>query len=234
MRLATFQTGQAFILYDADILCDAGQGPQIDARWLSPDFWRERDAVLGEAPGRGASLFVACDEERWALRPYRRGGLIARLSDARYMWTGLERTRAFREMRLTAELKQRGLPVPAPVAAGVWRHGPSYTATLITRLIPDVVALAERLPTASPALLQRVGRTVRRFHDAGLDHVDLNTRNLLVDADDRVWLIDFDRCRLRAPGRWQENNLARLERSLIKFDAPEAMASVRLGYAASA
>ncbi|MCK0769227.1 3-deoxy-D-manno-octulosonic acid kinase [Chromohalobacter canadensis] len=234
MRLATFQTGQAFILYDADILCDAGQGPQIDSRWLTPDFWRERDAVLGEAPGRGASLFIACDEERWALRPYRRGGLIARLSDARYVWTGLERTRAFREMRLTAELKQRGLPVPAPVAAGVWRHGPSYTATLITRLIPDVQALAERLPTATPALLKRVGHTVRRFHDAGLDHVDLNARNLLVDADDHIWLIDFDRCRLRTPGRWQEDNLARLERSLAKFGAPEAMASVRLGYAASA
>lgn len=234
MRLATFQTGQAFILYDADILCDAGQEPQIDPRWLSPDFWRERDAVLGEAPGRGASLFLAYGEERWALRPYRRGGLIARLSDARYVWTGLERTRAFREMRLTAELKQRGLPVPAPVAAGVWRHGPSYTATLITRLIPDVTALAERLPTATPTLLKRVGHTVRRFHDAGLDHVDLNARNLLVDADDCVWLIDFDRCRLRAPGRWQESNLARLARSLAKFGAPEAMASVRLGYAASA
>lgn len=233
MRLATFQTGQAFILYDADILCDAGQEPQIDPRWLSPDFWRERDAVLGEAPGRGASLFLAYGEERWALRPYRRGGLIARLSDARYVWTGLERTRAFREMRLTAELKQRGLPVPAPVAAGVWRHGPSYTATLITRLIPDVTALAERLPTATPTLLKRVGRTVRRFHDAGLDHVDLNARNLLVDADDCVWLIDFDRCRLRAPGRWQESNLARLKRSLVRFspaNAEHAFAAIVDGY----
>lgn len=235
MRLATFQTGKAFILYDADILCDAGQEPQIDSRWLSPDFWRERDAVLGEAPGRGASLFVACGEERWALRPYRRGGLIARFSDARYVWTGLERTRAFREMRLTAELKQRGLPVPAPVAAGVWRHGPSYTATLITRLIPGVQALAERLPTASPDLLKRVGHTVRRFHDAGLDHVDLNARNLLVDADDRIWLIDLDRCRLRTPGRWQEANLNRLGRSLEKFGAPQqALETIRLGYAASA
>ncbi|MCI0509933.1 3-deoxy-D-manno-octulosonic acid kinase [Chromohalobacter marismortui] len=233
MRLATFQTGQAFILYDADILCDAGQGPQIGADWFTPTFWRSRDAVLGEAPGRGASLFVTHGDERWALRPYRRGGLIARLSDARYAWTGLERTRAFREMRLTAELKRRGLPVPTPVAAAVWHHTLSYEAALITRLIPDVTALAERLPTATPALLRRVGHTVRRFHDAGLDHVDLNARNLLVDADDGIWLIDFDRCRLRTPGRWQEANLERLGRSLAKFGAPQALQTVRQGYAVS-
>ncbi|WP_287124496.1 3-deoxy-D-manno-octulosonic acid kinase [Chromohalobacter sp.] len=222
MRLATFQTGKAFILYDADILCDAGQRPQIDADWFTSAFWHSRDAVIGEAPGRGASLFVAHGDERWALRPYRRGGAIARVSERRYVWTGLERTRAFREMRLTATLKQRGLPVPTPVAAAVWRHALSYEAALITRVIPGVQALAERLPTADTPLLARVGQTIRRFHDVGLDHVDLNARNLLVDADDRVWLIDLDRCRLRAPGRWQEANLARLERSLARFSPTTA------------
>jgi len=82
-------------------------------------------------------------------------------------------------------------------------------------------------------LLKRVGTTVRRFHDAGLDHVDLNARNLLVDPQGKVWLIDLDRCRRRQPGKWQEANLERLQRSLAKFDAAEAMLAIRHGYGAA-
>ena len=68
--------------------------------------------MTGQAPGRGQSLFLEVGDRQWVLRPYRRGGLVARLSTSRYLWTGLERSRAFREVRLTARLYQAGLPVP--------------------------------------------------------------------------------------------------------------------------
>ncbi|WP_026037814.1 3-deoxy-D-manno-octulosonic acid kinase [Halomonas sp. KM-1] len=232
MQLATCRTGKTFILYDADSVCDAEPAPQIGPPLFDPAHWHRCGKVLGEAPGRGSSLFLDAGREQWVLRPYRRGGLIARLSESRYLWTGLERTRAFRELRLTAHLHREGLPVPRPVAASVTRCGPTYTAALITVRIPEAGALAERLAEAEPALLERVGATIRRFHQAGLDHVDLNARNLLIDADGCVWLIDLDRCRLRAPGAWQEANLARLARSLVKFGAPTAaMETIRRGYA---
>ncbi|PXX96609.1 3-deoxy-D-manno-octulosonic acid kinase [Halomonas sp. LBP4] len=236
MRLATFRTGKVSILYDADSLCDACRAPQtgppISPQAFDPDHWRREGRVVGEAPGRGASLFLDAGRGQWVLRPYRRGGLIARISSARYLWTGLERTRAFRELRLTAELFSRGLPVPRPVAAGVTRHGVTYEAALITERLPGARALAARLAGEGyhTPLLETVGATVRRFHDAGLDHVDLNARNLLVDERDRVWLIDLDRCRLRAPGPWRAANLERLQRSLAKFDADAAMAAIRRGY----
>ncbi|WP_302140039.1 3-deoxy-D-manno-octulosonic acid kinase [Halomonas alkalicola] len=233
MGLATCRAGKVFILYDAARLCDAAAevppGPQL----VDPDHWRSQGRVTGEAPGRGASLFLdAGSGHEWVLRPYRRGGLIARLSAKRYLWTGLEQTRAFRELRLTAALHERGLPVPRPVAAAVTRLGLTYEATLITERLPGARALAERLEArqAGDALLAEVGRTIRRFHDAGLDHVDLNARNLLVDEAQRVWLIDLDRCRLRPKGAWQDANLARLERSLVKFGAGDAMAPIRRGY----
>lgn len=189
--------------------------------------------MLGEAPGRGASLFLDVDGKHWVLRPYRRGGLIARLSRARYLWTGLERSRAFHEMRLTAELYARGLAVPRPVAAGVTRHGLTYEAALITERIPGARTLAELLQEdeADETLLREVGATIRRFHDVGLDHVDLNARNLLVDANRQVWLIDLDRCRLRREGRWQRANLERLGRSLEKLDAESALHLIYQGYA---
>lgn len=210
--------------------------PQIGPALFDPDAWREKGLVVGEAPGRGSSLFLATGDEEWVLRRYRRGGLIARLSEARYLWTGLERTRAFRELRLTAELFEKGLPVPRPVAAGVTRHLLTYEAALITERIAGARALADLLQedVADEALLQRVGATIRRFHDAGLDHVDLNARNLLVDARKGVWLIDLDRCRLRRPGRWQQGNLERLERSLLKLPRADRAhyysASILRGY----
>lgn len=237
MRLATLRQEKSLILHDADILCDApgdGQKPgahghaALTPNDFAPEVWRRRGLVTGEAPGRGSSLFItphiAGDNapgsgEQWVLRPYRRGGMAARLSKDRYLWLGAERTRALREIRLTARLYGQGLPVPRPVAVCVTRHGPAYEAALITWRIAGAGALAERLAnaTATPSLLERVGRMIRRFHDAGLDHVDLNARNILIDADDTPWLIDLDRCRLRAPGKWQRANLTRLERSLNKF-----------------
>lgn len=230
MRLTRFQRGRVFILYDAHSVCDAYGGPQIGPETFTPEFWRGRQAVTGEAPGRGASLFIEAGGEHWVLRPYRRGGLAARFSESRYLWLGAERSRAFRELRLTARLYDQGLPVPRPVGACVWRHGLTYEAALITVRLPDTQALAERLERADDGLLTRVGATIRRFHDAGLDHVDLNARNLLVDTDERLWLIDLDRCRLRRPGAWREANLERLERSLAKFGAAHAMAAIRRGY----
>lgn len=236
MRLAISRTEKAVILYDADSLSDAAPGPQIGPggaptpAWFHGDFWEARQAVVGQAPGRGASLFLEAGPEEWVLRPYRRGGLIARLSETRYLWTGEARSRAFRELRLTATLHERGLPVPRPVAACLWRHGLTYEAALITVRLPGAKALAERLTRADACLLARVGRTIRQFHRAGLDHVDLNARNLLVDETGQVWLIDLDRCRLRAPGPWRERNLQRLERSLKKFGVPEAIAAIRRGY----
>ena len=232
MRLATFQIKNAFILYDAGILCDAAGSPQISPEWFTAAFWQNYDAVVGQAPGRGTSFFVNASqaagiEQEWVLRGYRRGGIAARISDSHYLWAGLERSRAYRELRLTAALHEQGLPTPAPVAGCVWYHGLTYQASLLTVRLAGAQALAELLPEASDTLLAHVGATIRRFHDAGLDHVDLNARNLLVTPDERVWLIDLDRCRLRRPGHWKKANLQRLQRSLERFAPGEAACKMR-------
>lgn len=191
--------------------------------------------MVGQAPGRGTSLFVdaakiAVADQQWVLRDYRRGGMAARLSEAHYLWTGRERSRAFREMTLTAALFDQGLPVPRPVAARVTRHGVAYTAALLTVRLAGARALADCLAEADTVLLERVGATIRRFHEAGLDHVDLNARNLLITPDESVWLIDLDRCRLRRRGNWQNANIERLQRSLAKFEAEAAAPAILRGY----
>jgi 3-deoxy-D-manno-octulosonic acid kinase len=45
----------------------------------------------------------------------------------------------------------------------------------------------------------------------------LNAHNILLDGSQGISVIDFDRGRLRAPGRWTSRNLRRLHRSLAKI-----------------
>ncbi len=60
-----------------------------------------------------------------------------------------------------------------------------------------------------------IGRCIRRFHDFGVCHADLNAHNVLL-SEDSVYLVDFDRCELRRAGLWRDANLVRLRRSLEK------------------
>ncbi|WFF41109.1 3-deoxy-D-manno-octulosonic acid kinase [Salinicola endophyticus] len=231
MALSTYHHRGTHILYDPAYLAQPDHAllPAPGPAWLNPAAWQAKGLVVGSAPGRGASQFLQVEDQAWVLRPYRRGGMVARVNEQRYLWQGLERTRAFREMRLTLALYERGLPVPAPVAALVCRQGPTYRAALLTQRLAHSRALADCLDPDATALLHDVGRVIRRFHDVGLDHVDLNARNLLISTDpasgrDKVWMIDFDRCRLRPAGAWQQRNLARLERSLTRFSTANASA----------
>jgi 3-deoxy-D-manno-octulosonic acid kinase len=68
----------------------------------------------------------------------------------------------------------------------------------------------------------QAGRCIRRFHDAGVQHADLNAHNVMLDGHGRTWLLDFDRGRLRRPGPWHERSLARLARSLEKLSQATA------------
>ncbi len=213
MRIEQQNEGSVAIVYDADRML------QVDSHCFEPWYWEAQSALVGQASGRGTTWFVQRGEEQWALRHYRRGGLIGKFNTDHYLWTGLERTRAWREWHLTKALYQRGLPVPAPVAARVCRHGLVYSADLITLRIAGATPLSQHLQTAALAggEWERLGALLRRFHEVGLDHADLNAHNILLDESGNFWLIDFDRGRLRTPGPWQQRNLQRLQRSLKKL-----------------
>lgn len=145
---------------------------------------------------------------------------MAGLLGDRYWRATLPESRAWREWHLLADLANQGLPVPVPVAARVVTSGPFYRADLITRQLQATRSLCEVLE-AGPLPVeqwQSIGRCIRRFHDAGVYHADLNAHNILLDADGGVWLIDFDKGEIRTPANeWQQANLSRLRRSLDKL-----------------
>jgi len=186
---------------------------------FEPRFWAERGELVEVTGGRGAAWFISAASRHWALRHYRRGGLIARLSTDRYVWAGEERVRAFAEWRLLAELTRRALPVPKPLAARYQREGIFYRCDLITQRISDARPLSALLSLApvQERIWRDIGAVVARLHAAGADHADLNAHNILVDGGGAVSVIDFDRGRLRAPGEWRSRNLSRLHRSFVKI-----------------
>lgn len=211
-------TADGAILFDA-AACGAARP---DAAWFDPAHWAAQGRAETRSGGRGGVAFVETPAGACVLRHYHRGGLAARVSADKYFWTGAKRTRSFREFRLLDQLAASGLPVPAPVAARYARNGVHYTADLLVRRIASVETLAERLArgTLDAALAARVGATIARFHAAGARHADLNAHNILLDERDFVSLIDFDRGTLTKPAlAWQQANLKRLRRSLIKLGA---------------
>ena len=200
------------------VLFDASLAPRVPDVWFDGGYWRSRGAVVGEALGRGSVLLVRNESEIWALRHYLRGGLVSRFIEDHYVWLGLDKTRAFREWRLLADLFRLGLPVPRPIAARVTRHGLSYRSDLITVFLPDTRPLASLLNegTVPAGSWQRIGAMLRRFHDHGVSHPDVTAHNVLIDSAGRPYLVDFDNCRRLGPGPWQERGLRRFERSLRK------------------
>ncbi len=219
MRPVECRIENQHILYDADALSETDTGI------FEPDSLQARGLLTGSAPGRGTTWFFVHHDQPLVLRHYRRGGLVARLLHDRYVWTGLARTRAWREFQLLAHMLAAGLPVPPPVAVRVIRAGLYYRADLITRRILFTTSLAAALTTRGLDMTRwrTLGITLRRFHDAGVYHADLNAHNILLGKDNTVYLADFDKGALRRPrARWQQDNLARLHRSLQKLKTAHA------------
>ena len=190
----------------------------LSTQVFEPDYWQQRDAVTGSARGRGTTWFVRDGHHELVLRHYRRGGLLGRLVHDQYLGWQPAHSRPMRELALLLQMHQAGLPVPEPVAARMVRCGPAYGGDLLIRRIDqarDLLAVLQEKPLDRPRW-QAIGATLARFHAAGIDHTDLNIHNILLDQEQRIWLIDFDKCARRRPGRWQQANLARLLRSLHK------------------
>lgn len=203
------------------ILFDAAVSPQVEDDWFEPEAWRGQGALRQQSGGRGGVAIIATPAGECVLRHYRRGGMVAKLMGDRYLWSGADHTRSFTEFRLLARIAALGLPSAPPVACRYRRHGLFYTADLITRRIVNARTLAECLAAGrlDGEMAELVGALVARFHRAGIWHADLNAHNVLV-TDDELYLIDFDRGRQREPAdSWQQANLLRLRRSLVKLGA---------------
>ncbi|WP_213999057.1 lipid IV(A) 3-deoxy-D-manno-octulosonic acid transferase [Arsukibacterium sp.] len=212
--------GGSLYWYRADFFDDIG-AEQFDPRW-----WQQQHAVTGSSTGRNTAWFVQHlhqgHQQQLVLRHYYRGGLAGKVNKDRFFYQSVLYSRAMQEFSLLQWLRQQGLAVPAPVAARYQQTGLSYRADLLIERIDGARDLASILSNERPLSdreWQAVGVAIAKLHAASVDHTDLNCRNILLDNKGTVWLIDFDKCRRRPPGSWQQSNLQRLLRSLHKEQA---------------
>lgn len=215
----TLKIGNQHILYDASLAVSMTGLPYL----FDSNYLQQHGKVTATATGRGTTYFYDWDEHKLVLRHYRRGGLIGKFNPEYYLNTKLEKTRPYQEWRLLCRLQELGLPAPRPAAMRILSGSLFYCADLVTHQLQDVIPLSQQL-TAAPVeegVWHALGALVRRFHELGVYHDDLNAHNILLGAAEH-YLIDFDKGQIKQPGSWQQANLARLRRSLDKLKGLEA------------
>lgn len=220
MLLQTLKVGPHYCLFDHDEI------EEFSTNMLSEKYWQKANAITGSAQGRGTTWFVRYENNKskqskhWVLRHYYRGGLIGKLIHDSYLFISQRKTRAAQEFALLAHMQTLALPTPKPIAYRVTRQGLFYQADLLSSRIEnaqDLVAILSK-KTISSTLWKKIGITIKRFHDHNIYHHDLNAHNILIDTNENVFLIDFDRGEIRTSNQsqWQKSNMARLQRSFLK------------------
>jgi 3-deoxy-D-manno-octulosonic acid kinase len=222
---------------------------QVGATWLALDISLQRELVdlrLADAGarealferaqlrGRGRTPTVHLpNQHSLVLRRYRHGGLLGWLT-ANWLWGP---SRARWELEVTVRAERADAPVPHVACVAAWPvAGPFWSALIGTVEIEDGEELLGWLRRSRSvgervALARQVGRSIRRLHDTGIEHRDLQLRNILIRPDTalgsragsagRVVVIDLDGARhhgLRGvPISRRAQNLGRLARSVIKL-----------------
>ncbi len=151
------------------------------------------------------------------LRPYRRGGLVRHLNERVY----LSPARFARELAVHQALWLAGFPTVEPLGYGVRSRGWGVEGVYLTRYEPA---------TAWPQcwglhaeVVPQVAELLKALVRWGLHAPDLNATNFLVTDDGRVLALDWDRAGWGCGEGLLPRYQARLERSLRKLGAPEAV-----------
>jgi 3-deoxy-D-manno-octulosonic acid kinase len=211
---------------DAWLVFDSAFANELVALRLADSESRKRLFARAPKRGRGAAPSVSLRRDAHVvLRRYQHGGLFAGLTGALYLGP----SRALDELHVTARAEASGAPVPHVVCLALWpAAGPFWSALIGTREERGAHDLLESLLSAPDAaarrtLLREVGAAVRKLHDAGVDHRDLQLRNILVVEEGggrRIVVVDLDRAVYHPRGalapRLRARNLGRLTRSAVK------------------
>lgn len=197
----------------------------LEAGLEHPETLEERGLVerwLGG--GRAPHPVVRVGEDLWVVKRYLRGGLVARWNRDRYLDPG----RFFRELEVCRHAVSRGVPTVETIGLVLRREsGGLFRAWAVLPMVGTGATLVETLEVGDrpeARAFVAAGQSVRRMHEAGIDHPDLNLRNVLVDrgappaGEPRALLLDWDRARILSDPdpALAHRNLLRLYRSALK------------------
>ena len=193
----------------------------FDPIYLKDHSFLQTDSLNAQdSQGRGGVYVFKFNQYDLVLRHYYRGGQVSKFNKDAYVWKGLNKTRAIGELNLLSIMRENQLPVPEPVAAHIRRFGIIYKANIVTQLIPNTQPISKKLKQDNlpKEVWFDIGLVIRKFHNFKVNHADLNAHNILIDDQNRIFLIDFDKSKIDlSTNGWRQNNLKRLQRSLSKL-----------------
>ena len=187
---------------------------------FSPEYLQQQQLVSRTATGRGTVYFFSPPKSQltMVLRAYLRGGLVAKFNRNIFWFSGTKNIRCAKELAILQHLQQHHVNVPKPIAAMASKHLLGYSASIITGAIENAQELHSMLTLHSVdnSVWAKVGQEIKKMHNAGVCHDDINVKNVLIDKQQQVHLLDFDKCDITPDTHWQSANLARFKRSIDK------------------
>ena len=159
------------------------------------------------------------------VKHYRRGGLLGRFVKRTYLRCGNPRCQA--EYAQLENARGLGINAPEPIAYA-YKGYLFYQAWLITREIPNSLSLAnlsildaEQTVTAQKKLIEQMALLI----DNNIYHTDLHPGNVLVDSNNHIFIIDFDKAHfyMKCKTNLQKKYIQRWNRAVLKHKLPEIL-----------
>ena len=181
------------------------------------------DSVLG---GRSSVLIDEINELGPVIvKYYRRGGLVRYIVKQRYLKCG--KTRGQKEYELLQKVRNLGINAPEPIVFA-YRGSLFYQAWLVTREIKQHHTLAQiSLSNENRAriLMKEVVKQVSILIKYSILHVDLHPGNIIVDKQDQIYLLDFDKGRIFSGNKNKLKNryISRWNRAISKHKRPKIL-----------
>jgi len=162
------------------------------------------------------------------IKHYRRGGIIRHLIKQRYLRCG--KTRCQMEYELLQKVRSLGINAPDPVAFA-HRGRLFYQCWLVTREIKDhqtLVQISLSNQEQARMVMQEVVKQVTILIKNKILHVDLHPGNVIVDNQNRVYLLDFDKAGIfpRGKNALRARYLRRWNRAIQKHGLPKMLSEV--------
>lgn len=185
-----------------------------------------QSSVLG---GRGCVTHTeVAGLGRVVIKHYTRGGVLGRFIRHVYFRCGPLRSRV--EFDLLDQVRALGVNAPEPLAIAV-RGMLFYRTWLVIREVPEkqtLADLAQRDEDRAREVMKKLVAQMEILVRNGIYHIDLHPGNVLVQPDDTIFIIDFDKaCHFRGRiNELRDRYIIRWRRAVIKHALPQSLSEV--------